>query len=294
MFVSYPKIHWINKDDVKWILHNYCYVQEKLDGANLSIRYEKDICIWSRSQVICQDWEILIPFRGACDYVLSHEWIREFIEQNKNARLYWERLVKHTIVYPEKYYNKFYMFDIVDGENWYDIKKVDEIAKEYWIEHPKLIGEWMFTEETIKEIAQEEIRDLVGEWIVIKTKDDFINKRWHRVYAKFVHDKFKEDNHLIFWNSFSGDYEMKFATTYITEARLHKIINKIEQNEDVNIQISDTPKVMWMMYHDAFMEEMWSFAWKRVIDFSRLQILCSRRARLLFHNYLTECQNAPL
>lgn len=152
----------------------------------------------------------------------------------------------------------------------------------------------MFTEETIKEIAQEEIRDLVGEWIVIKTKDDFINKRWHRVYAKFVHDKFKEDNHLIFWNSFSGDYEMKFATTYITEARLHKIINKIEQNEDVNIQISDTPKVMWMMYHDAFMEEMWSFAWKRVIDFSRLQILCSRRARLLFHNYLTECQNAPL
>jgi hypothetical protein len=37
---------------------------------------------------------------------------------------------------------------------------------------------------------------------------------------------------------------MEFAVKYITDARVMKIINKIEQNENRKVEIKDTPKVM--------------------------------------------------
>jgi len=37
---------------------------------------------------------------------------------------------------------------------------------------------------------------------------------------------------------------MEFATKYVTEARVFKIVHKIEQNESRKIDIKDTPRVM--------------------------------------------------
>lgn len=58
--------------------------------------------------------------------------------------------------------------------------------------------------------------------------------------------------------------------------------------EDRNIQIQDTPKVNWMVYHDAFEEEIRWFVKKKSIDFWQLESKCSHRARALFHRYLNE------
>ena len=105
-------------------------------------------------------------------------------------------------------------------------------------------------------------------------------------YAKLVHDQFKEKNNIIFWNHEKWDDEMKFINEYVTEARILKIVHKIEQNEDRKIDISDTPKVLGMVYYDIFTEELWAFAGKKTIDFGRLQRLTHQRTRVLFHNWL--------
>ena len=63
-------------------------------------------------------------------------------------------------------------------------------------------------------------------------------------------------------------------------------MNKIEQNEDRKIQIQDTPMVMWLVYNDAFTEEIWWFHKNKTIDFKELKNKCDKRTRFLFHSFL--------
>ena len=119
----------------------------------------------------------------------------------------------------------------------------------------------------------------------------FVNKFLDNQYAKVVRKEFKEANSIVFWNYNKWDIEIQFAVKFINEARILKIINKIEQNEEKKIDISDTPKVMWLCYHDAFSEELWSFSKNRCIDFKELNKQCNNRCRFLFHEWLNNANS---
>lgn len=286
MHIPYPKIRHLNSEECEGILQWDVYIQEKLDGSNLQIAYlEWWLVIWSRTQVIYHSWKSWKEFRWAQDYVLNHVWILQLFKDNPNYRLFGEYLVKHTIVYPEQYYNKFYMFDILDWDDFLDIDTVYAIATKYNIETPILLHKWKADEELIKGLLWKSALWVVWEWVVIKNPT-FINKFMNKQYAKVVRPEFKEANQIVFWNYNKWDVEMEFATKFITEARLLKIINKIEQNENRKIYIKDTPKVLWLCYYDAFTEELWWFAWKKKINFLELQKKCWQRCRFLFHERL--------
>jgi len=79
---------------------------------------------------------------------------------------------------------------------------------------------------------------------------------------------------------------MKFVCLYITPERVKKIVNKIEQNENKKISITDTPRVLWMVMYDAFNEEMWWFSWKLFIDMWKLKRLWEKMTKNIFHTYL--------
>lgn len=42
MFIKYPKIHRLGKEETEGILNALCYIQEKIDGANTSIWIGED------------------------------------------------------------------------------------------------------------------------------------------------------------------------------------------------------------------------------------------------------------
>lgn len=99
------------------------------------------------------DGEIIKGFNGAAGYVLDHEGIRQYLMDNPTHRLYGERLVKHSIPYPEHHYNHFRLFDIAIPEHVGDdvynmhylpIKRVYEVAEQYNIKVPHLMheGKW--------------------------------------------------------------------------------------------------------------------------------------------------------
>lgn len=283
MHISYPKILALHKEECEWILDWHVYVQEKIDWCNLSVWYNDWICIWSRTQIIYEWWDSKKEFRWAQDVILKHEWIKKLLEENPNYRLFWEYLVKHTIIYPEEYYNKFYLFDILVDWEFLETKYVYELADKYWIDTPQLLYEWEWDIEKIKSLVWKSSMWVVWEWVVIKNHS-FINKFLKKQYAKIVRDEFKEANSIVFWNYNKWDIEMEFATKFVTEARVLKIVNKIEQNEDRKIQIQDTPMVMWLVYNDAFTEEIRWFHKNKTIDFKELKNKCDNRTRFLFHS----------
>ena len=196
---------------------------------------------------------------------------------------------KHTIKYPDSAYNKFYMFDIYDHtyEEFLNPMRVVELAIEYDIEYPTIISD--YRTRTIEELNKlaEDSKDfwVTGEGIVLKSTN-FINKFWDFSYAKIVKPEFKEENSIVFWNINKQSKEDEFSSKFINEARVLKIVNKIEQNEERKIKIEDTPKVLWMVYHDVFTEELRDFVKRDTINFSDLHNKCSKRTRYLFHRFL--------
>lgn len=290
MHKQYPKIYRLWTEWTDWILNYPLLVQSKLDWANLSVRKEEwDLKIWSRTQTIYEYGKMTKWFRWAQEYITNHKWIQWLLEDHPSYRLYWERLVSHTIKYPEHAYNNFYMFDIFDEDKQQFLDPLDvvEIAIEYGIDKPDLISWYRtWTIEELNDIAMNSKDFWVSwEWIVLKPLS-FINKFWDRSYAKIIKPEFKEENSIVFGNVDKQSKEDEFSSKFVNEARVLKIVNKIEQNEERNIRIEDTPKVIGMVYHDVFSEELRDFVKKDVINFWDLQNKCSKRTRYLFHRYL--------
>lgn len=285
MFIPYKKIHRIGKSEVEWILDRPVLIQEKIDWANTSIWMNGSVLMmWSRTQII-YDWWILKSFRWFQEYILQHTGIMKLLSDHPNYRLFWEWLCKHTIIYPEEYFNHFYLFDIMDWDAMLDPAIVLEIANTYWIKAPHIFWYGKYSYEEIMEYVWSQIKQVPWEWVVIKSLD-FVNKYWDNYYAKIIHEQFREENSIIFGNYHKSDIEMKFVSQYITPNRVQKIVNKIEQNEWRNIIIQDTPKVMGMVLYDAFSEEMRWYSSNRIIDMWRLKNLSNKRTRLIFHKYL--------
>jgi len=286
-FIAYPKIHRVWKEEVEWIFDWFVYLQEKIDWCNTSIRtINWDLQMWSRTQIIFRWWEKLKEFRWFQEHILQNKWVLDYLAKNPNHTIYWEWLVRHTIQYPLEYYNRFYLFDILDRDTnkFLDTKTVDSIATEYWIDKPQLFFEWFTNKEEALKYVWQNIRWVPWEWVVVKW--EFKNKYWDCVYAKIIHDQFKEENSILFANHSKFDIEMKFVCLYITPERVKKIVNKIEQNENKKISITDTPRVLWMVMYDAFNEEMWWFSWKLFIDMWKLKRLWEKMTKNIFHTYL--------
>ena len=230
-------------------------------------------------------------FNGFIDYVKSHEGIIKFLTKRPEHRLYGEWLVRHSISYNETAYKKFYLFDVMVGDEFQSIDKVYEIAEKYGIETPKLFS-------VIKNPTVDDIRPFVGqsvlgesgEGIVIKNFS-FLNNFARREYAKWVTEKFKEDNAIIFGgnNKHSDTYwEMWITNTYCTLERVQKIMHKIEPTLDEKLDMKHIPRITSTVYHDILTEEIWSIAKKvKEIKFESLKRCIMKKTKQIYVDLLT-------
>jgi hypothetical protein len=273
MFRKYDKIFRLGKEETDWILNGTCYIEEKIDWANLSIWMEEwKICIWSRNLVVCDKENRLDWFNWAVEYVLQHEWIRELLQKMPELRLYWEWLVPHTVSYYPENYKHFYMFDI--EHDWWLIEpdKALEIADKYNIRCPKLL--WILenpTQEQLLEYVWNSVLWEIWEWIVIKNYW-FVNKFWNYCYAKIVWDVFKETKYEKNIWICNDTVEKEIATKFNTMARFNKIIYKIEQEKWMEkINNKDIPKILWYMEYDILSEEIMIIKKYWIVNFKLLQ-----------------------
>lgn len=293
MFIKYPKIHRLGKDETDGVLNGRCYVQEKADGSNASIWLGEDgnLCFGSRNNDVTDGSNK--SFRNLIAYGREHSGINQFFKDNPNLRLYGEWLVRHSISYSETAYNKFYLFDIMDeDEKFLDIEKVYKYAEQYDILTPQLFGVFDNpTEEQLQEYAGKTNLGVEGEGIVIKNLD-FVNRFGNLCYAKIVTQNFKEANAVTFGgnNKHSETYwEMWAVNKFATLARVQKIMHKMESKIGEKLELKHTSMIVGSSYHDMITEEAWEISKKAVsINFRKLKTLAGKKFQQIYKDVLAD------
>lgn len=285
VFISYPKIHRLGKEENEGILHGTVYIQEKIDGANASVWLEDgEIVCGSRTRKLEEG------FRGLVDYVKSHTGLKDLFAQHPDYRLYGEWLVRHTISYNETVYQNFYLFDILDNDQWLSPLEVEAMAKKFNLNHAYIFS-------VIENPKEDDVKEFVGisklgdkgEGVVLKNPG-FINRFGNRCYAKIVTQSFKEDNATVFGgnNKHSETYwEQYVVNKYLEIARVKKVMQKMEAKLDEKLDLKHTPIIANASYHDMLTEEIWDIQKKVLqINFSDLKRLSLKKSIRLYHDIL--------
>jgi hypothetical protein len=281
----------LHKEEVEGILDTPVTVQEKVDGANVSIWLGEDgiIKCGSRTRELGDD-----AFNGFTAYVKEHEeaLLKWFTGIGTGSRLYGEWLVKHTITYPDEAYKKMYLFDIYDEVNdMYEQQTyVKSVAERFGFEYPQIFVEnAIVTKEQIDQFVGKSFIGANGEGVVIKNST-YKNKWGNHVYAKAVHQNFKESNAIVFGgnNKHSETYwEMYVVNKYCTLSRVQKIMQKLQPEVNERLDMKHTPEVTGRAFYDLITEEIWEIVTKvPSLDFKTLKNLCGKKFRQIYHDIL--------
>lgn len=289
-YKKYFKIHRLGKEETDGILDYELTVQEKIDGANCSI-------FWHEGEVRCGTKNRMLPkdeegnFKLLIEYVNANDKLEPFLRENQNLVLYGEWLVRHTITYPDEAYRQVYLFDVYDREadTWARQETVREVADALGFQYPHIFAEGKLTQAEIEEFVGKSNIAPAGEGVVLKA-DGFVNKFGDTVYAKVVHQKFKESNAIVFGgnNKHSDTYwEMYVVNKYCTVARVQKIMQKLQAEVPERLDMQHTPRVTQTCFHDIVTEEMWEIVNKApALDFKKLKTLCSKKNAQIYHDIL--------
>jgi hypothetical protein len=228
--------------------------------------------------------------------VHSHEGITRFFTDHPDWRLYGEWLVRHTILYRETVYRKFYLFDVLTGDEeeqgFLNAEAVADIGKEYGIDTVPMYGTFENpTVEALKEFVGKSQFGDRGEGIVIKNLG-FRNKFGDVVFAKIVTESFKEDNAVVFGgNNKHSDtyYEVYVVNKYITLPRVKKIMDKLQPQIDERLDMKHIPRICESVYHDMITEEGYAIT-KDVpkLDFNVLRRIAFKKAKQIYVDVLND------
>ena len=281
MFIKYPKIHRLGAEETEGILLGECYIQEKIDGSNVSIWKEGDDLHFAS-----RNMEIIEGLNGFPEYIREHTGVAAILDGYPDYRLYGEWLTPHSVVYNDNCYRKFYLYDIWVGDRMMLPDDVMFMAEEWDIQHVHKFAKLLNpTLEELNEYIGKSVLGEKGEGIVIKNPK-FKNKFNRMEYAKIVTEEFKEANSIIFGgNNKTSDlyWEQYIMNKYITIPRVKKAIDSL----DHNATMEDTARIGNTAYHDMLTEEIWSIQKKvKSVDFKSLQRLCIKKAIMLYHDIL--------
>lgn len=150
---------------------DYIVVQEKIDGANFSIRYDEEtdsVRAFSRKKIL----DLGNNLRGAWEWSqkLDQELIKEVL--GTNLILFGEWLVSHTIVYPDDRYQNAYFYDAWDTETerYLEQDKVENIVKQLGLIYVPVFykGEFESWEHLKQFVGRTDLGGENGEGIVVK------------------------------------------------------------------------------------------------------------------------------
>lgn len=285
---KYPKIHRLGKEETDGLLEYDVVVQEKVDGANVSIFLHEDkVRCGTRTRMLPEDES----FNGFQEAVKSNQAIETWLRQNDDHILHGEWLVKHTVTYPKEAYRKIYLFDIYDKtENrFYSQESVQEVASILGLEYPHIFAVGKLTEEQIKEFVGKSNIAPSGEGVVLKAVG-FVNKFGEHAYAKLVTEHFKESSAIVFGgnNKHSDTYwEIYVMNKYCTVARVQKIMQKLQAETERRLDMEHTSRIAGTCYHDLITEEIWEIVKKvPALDFRKLRTVCHKKFIQIYHDIL--------
>lgn len=248
---------------------DHIVVQEKIDGANFSIRYDAEtdeIAAFSRKNPLTFSNNL----RGAWQWAqkLDKSLVKEVL--GTNLVLFGEWLVSHTVVYPQDKYQNAYFYDVYALEEKQYLPQ-DEVKK--IIDHLGLTyvpvfydGEFQSWEHIRQFVGKTELGGEYGEGVVVKNMSR-INDPNNRLpfYTKIVGEKFVERKPMKKTVDTSKLEEraklQALVETVVTEARVAKLLHKmvdeniISENWDEHDMGTIAKNIGKMVYYDCVKEE---------------------------------------
>lgn len=247
---------------------DYIVVQEKIDGANFSIRYDEEtdsIRAFSRKKIL----DLGNNLRGAWEWSqkLDKNLVKEVL--GTNLVLFGEWLVSHTIVYPDDRYQNAYFYDVWDTEleRYLEQDKVEDIVMRLNLIYVPVFykGEFKSWEHLKQFVGRTDLGGENGEGIVVKNMTR-LNDPSTKLpfYTKIVADKFAEKKSI---KKFDGKKLEKreklqaIVESVVTEGRVTKLVNKmvdegiIPENWDEHDMKTIAKNIGREIYYDCVKEE---------------------------------------
>lgn len=276
-FDKYQHLEKFGTVETQGIEFGTCYVFPKLDGTNGSLWWhpENGLQAGSRNRHLTLDYDN----QGFYNWAVNQGYDALF-KAHPNLRLFGEWLVPHTIrTYSKEAWNKFYVFDVMEGERHLHYKEYKAILDRYQIEYIPPMGK-------ISNPTYEKLLELVevnsyciedgkgcGEGIVVKNYD-YKNKFGRVVWAKIVRNAFKAEHQRCNVSEIKDKklVEQEIVEKYITAHLVDKEYAKIEAGE--GWASKRIPQLLNTVFYCLVKEEGWNFVkeFKQPsIDFKRLQ-----------------------
>jgi len=290
----YQHVVRLGNSEVATLLDGLVIIQEKIDGANLTVGPDAGgfMTICSRNRVIYDHGAVIDEFRGAVKYVTAHEGIRQLFEEHEDWTLRGEWLTKHSVKYSEDAYNKLYIFDVQRKDGRY--VPVDEYEPELK-RHGILMAEVLFKGVAdlakIAELAH--TSSILGaelkEGVVVK-RYEHVNRYGRTTWGKHVNAEFVANKGAKNRTPKIHDpQEIHFVHYAITPALISKTISAIESDgEDEQVTMSDMGEVIGRVWYEAFVDELWDFVSKNKVqtfDFHSARKLANDKVRLIVTAY---------
>ncbi len=240
-------------------------IQEKIDGANIAIRYdsESDMVIGqSRNNLLSEDSDFngFIEWKNKLDKNLVKTVLGD------NLVLYGEWLVPHRVIYPKDRYKNAYFYDVYDAEteSYLPQDKVKVIVTALNLIYVPVFyeGEFISWEHCKQFVGQTQLGCETGEGVVVKNITR-LNKA-DIFYLKLVHEKFMEIKIPKWDGSLKTQHRTEsemLAETIITSARIEKILEKLvdegvlPENWGVDEQPIILKNLTKFVYQDCMKEE---------------------------------------
>lgn len=293
-FEKYQHVCKIGTDEVESLENGLCYIYPKLDGTNTPVWFENgEVKVGSRNRELTIDNDN----HGACAVITNDPRIRAFFEKYPDLKLYGEFLVPHTIkTYEDDAWRKFYVFDVVDGEediggitvpNYLHYEKYEPLLKEFNLDYIPLIAKIENpTYEQLLNYANENnylVKEGLGEGIVIK-RYDFMNRYGRRTWGKIVLNEFKQKKKIKKDNTEDGEvFEDEIVQAFLTQEFIEKEYAKIVvlQNGWRSEYIPRLLETVFKEFVGDYIKDILKKYKNPKIDFKRLKIYVSNRVKVV-------------
>lgn len=310
---KYQHVERIGHEDVEGLLDKEVYVQEKIDGTNLTVAIVGGcLVIASRNNTLSINGEPDHGFRGAVEYVLASK-VPAFLAENPDLILRGEWLVRHALNYDADKMGKFYVFDVQrrigerNGEvvlEYLDPIDYIPILEPYAIDYIKIQDRGIMTIDRLIELSQvpsDYITNAtttnpstsIREGIVVK-RIGFVNRFGRTVWGKIISREFEEKKALHMHIQNQDPDEIRFAALHVTRELVFKEMAKIGEREGRESTVRDMGELIGRTWHAVFTEELWDFVKKErttKFDFKQAQRLVTEKVRdiaLAYYNRLPE------
>lgn len=285
-FEKYQHVERIGTTETSGIEMGMCYIFPKIDGTNGSLWWNNGLQAGSRNRHLTIDNDNA----GFYQWALSQSYFTDFFNKNPFLRLYGEWLVPHTLkTYSKDAWNKFYVFDVMLGEEYVPYEEYKVILDEFGIEYipPICKVENPSYERLINQLEKNgyliEDGNGTGEGIVIKNYG-FKNRFGRTTWAKIVKNDFKAKHAKVDVTELkeSKIIEQEIVDKFVTKALVEKEYSKIEVESGWTSK--QIPRLLNTVFYCLIKEECWNFVKEfknPSIDFKRLSFFTTNKIKEL-------------